>query len=176
MMSRSSAGSRCAHAGLAILALIIGVGGLAACSPQAEQSAPAAGVPDESADLDAIRAVLEDVKQADMSGDIDGLLSYYTEDVVSMPPDLPALVGKDALRAYYEDAFSQISIEKLEMTPEEIHVAGDWAFSRGKFEETVVPSAGDPFDVVGKFLFILHREADGSWKVARLIGNMDAPR
>ena len=112
MMSRSSAGSRRAHAGLAILALIIGVGGLAACSPQAEQSGPAAGVPDESADLDAIRAVLEDVKQADMSGDIDGLLSYYTEDVVSMPPDLPAMVGKDALRAYYENAFSQLSIEK----------------------------------------------------------------
>ncbi len=49
-------------------------------------------------------------------------------------------------------------------------------FSRGKFEETVTPSGGDALDVVGKYLFIFHRESDGSWKIARLIGNMDGPQ
>ena len=149
---------------------------LAACSPRAEQADLAAGRPDETADLDAIHALIEEVKQADMSGDVEGLLACYTDDVVSMLPDLPAMVGKDALRAYYQEAFSQLSIESLEMTAAETHVAGDWAFSRGKFEETVTPSGGDAFDVVGKYLFIFHRESDGSWKIARLIGNMDGPR
>jgi len=176
MQWSSSAGSRSAHAGLVILAMIGGAAVLTACSPQAEQADVVAEGPDETADLDAIHALLEQVAQADMSGDVEGLIAHYTDDVVSMPPDLPAMAGKDALRAYYQEAFSQLSIEALEMTPEETHVAGDWAFSRGKFEETVVPSAGDPFDVVGKFLFIFRREADGSWKIARLIGNMDAPR
>jgi uncharacterized protein (TIGR02246 family) len=156
--------------------MVFGVAVLPACSPTADQPEVAAVVRDVSEDVDAIHALIEEVKQADMSGDIEGLMARCTDDVVSMPPGLPAIVGQDDLRAYYEAAYSQLSIEALEMTPEETHVAGDWAFSRGKFEETVVPSEGEPFDVVGKFLFIFHREADGSWKVARLIGNMDAPR
>jgi len=159
-----------------IVAVTLGaVLALAACAPAAEQSEVTQDAPDASADLAAISALLEEVKQADMSGDVEGLLACYSDDVVSMPPDLPAIVGKDALRAYYEEAFSQLSIESLEMTAAETHVAGDWAFSRGKFEETVTPSGGDAFDVVGKYLFIFHREADGSWKIARLIGNMDGP-
>ncbi len=149
---------------------------LAACAPTAEQPEVAAVVHELAADLDALHLLLEDVRQADMSGDVEGILSNYTDDVVSMPPDLPAMVGKDALRAYYEEAFSQLSIESLEMTAAETHVAGDWAFSRGNFEQTVTPSGGDAFNVVGKYLFIFHREADGSWKIARLIGNLDGPQ
>jgi len=170
---RSLAGLECPRAGVAILVMVVGVALLAACAPQADQPDAASGMPDETADLDAIQALMEKVNRADMSGDVEGLLACHTDDVVSMPPDLPALVGKDALRAYYEDAFSQLSIEALKMTPEETQIAGDWAFSRGKFEETVVPTGGDPFDVVGKYLFIFHRETDGSWKIARMIGNMD---
>ena len=175
MKCRHFADSQCARAGLLFLTMVVGVALLASCAPPADQPEAASSGPDETADLDAIRALMEQVKHADMSGDIESLLAHYTDDVVSMPPDLPVLVGKDALRAYYERAFSQLSIEALEMTPEETHLAGDWAFSRGKFEETVVPTEGDSFDVVGKYLFIFHREADGSWKVARLIGNMDGP-
>jgi uncharacterized protein (TIGR02246 family) len=156
--------------------MVAGLAVVPACSPTVDQPEVAAVVHDLAADLDAIHALIEEMKQADMSGDIEGLVAHSTDDVVSMPPGLPAIVGKDDLRAYYEAAFSQLSIEALEMTPEETHVAGDWAFSRGKFEETVVPSEGEPFDVVGKFLFIFHREADGSWKTARMIGNMDTPR
>lgn len=148
---------------------------LSACSPPADQPEVAAQAPDVSADLAAIEALLENVQQADMNGDIDGLLASYTDDIVSMPPDRPTIVGKAALRSYYEEAYAQLSIEALAMTPEETHVAGDWAFSRGKFEETVVPVGGEPFDVIGKFLFVYHREADGSWKIARLIGNLDTP-
>jgi len=148
---------------------------LAGCAPAAEQPDVVQDAPDAAADLAAIETLLEQVRQADMSGDVEGLLACYTDDVVSMPPDLPAMVGKDALRTYYQEAFSQLSIEALEMTAEETHLAGDWAFSRGKFEETIAPSGGDVFDLVGKYLFIFHREADGSWKIARLIGNMDGP-
>jgi len=176
MRYRYFAGFPCARAGFVILAVAVGVALLTACSPQADQPDADSTVPDEMADLDAIHALMEQVTQADMSGDVEGLLASYTDDVVSMPPDLPVMVGKDALRAYYQEVFSQLSIENLEMTADETHVAGDWAFSRGRFEETVTPAAGDAFDVVGKYLFIFHREADGSWKVARLIGNLDGPQ
>jgi len=173
---RFSAGFRCVHAGLSISAMVVAVAVLAACSPQVEQPSAAAGGPDETADLEAIGALVEQVNQADMSGDVEGLLAHHTDDVVSMPPGLPAMVGKESLRAYYLEAFAQLSIERLEMTPEETRLAGDWAFSWGRFEETVVPVGGNAFDVVGKYLFIFHREADGSWKIARMIGNLDGPQ
>jgi uncharacterized protein (TIGR02246 family) len=149
---------------------------LSACAPAADSPEVETQVVDVSADLAEIDALIEAVTQADMRGDIDGLLASYTDDVVSMPPDLPAIAGKEALRAYYEEAYSQLSIEALEMTSEETRVSGDWAFSRGQFTQTVLPNDGEPFDVAGKYLFIFHREADGSWKIARLIGNLDGPQ
>jgi ketosteroid isomerase-like protein len=37
-------------------------------------------------------------------------------------------------------------------------------------------AGGEPIADQGKSLFILRRQADGSWKIARLIANSDQPR
>lgn len=163
-----------AYTSVAAIALVL-VLVPSACAPAADQPAVTVEATDPAADQAAIETLMEEVRQADMSSDIDGLLGCYTDDVVSMPPDLPAVVGKEALRAYYEEAFAQMSIEALTLTPDETQIVGDWAFMRGRFEETVLPTGGAAFDIVGKFLFVFHREADGSWKIARLIGNLDGP-
>ena len=59
---------------------------------------------------------------------------------------------------------------------EEIVVAADWAFTRGTYSSTFTPRAGgEPVQENGKSLWILERQADGSWKYARAIWNSDNP-
>jgi ketosteroid isomerase-like protein len=51
---------------------------------------------------------------------------------------------------------------------EEVRVAGDWAYSRGTYSATLTPKAGgEPREDSGKYLTILERQSDGSWKIAR---------
>jgi ketosteroid isomerase-like protein len=51
-----------------------------------------------------------------------------------------------------------------------------WTFARGMYSATLVPKAGGaqiPID--GKFLTILARQPDGSWKIWRDIFNSNQP-
>ena len=43
-------------------------------------------------------------KLAAAGRDIEGMLSYWTEDAIVIPPGLPAVVGKSALRQYVENS------------------------------------------------------------------------
>ena len=48
---------------------------------------------------------------------------------------------------------------------QEVGVGGDWAFSRGVYTYNMMPSqGGDPAVFNGKFMTILRRQPDGSWK------------
>jgi ketosteroid isomerase-like protein len=59
---------------------------------------------------------------------------------------------------------------------EEVRVAGDWAFSRGTYAFTVIPKAeGEIEKGDGKYLSILEKQDDGSWKLARDCFNLNEP-
>lgn len=150
---------------------------LAACTPAAEQPAEVAVAETNiSADRAAIEAIFEGIEQADVAEDIDALMALHTDDVISMPPNRPAIVGKEALQAYFERSFAVVDIVALEIGVEEIEIAGDLAYARGGFSETFVPGEGEePVQFVGKLLFICRREPGGTWRLARLIANPDAP-
>ena len=62
----------------------------------------------------------------------------------------------------------------LACTRPEVRVIGDCGFDRGSFEFTVAPrSGGQTSRETGKYLFLYTRAADGSWKIARAIVNLD---
>ena len=48
----------------------------------------------------------------------------------------------------------------------------NWAFERGTYEITVAPrTGGSPISDAGKYITIYHRQADGTWVMARDIWN-----
>jgi ketosteroid isomerase-like protein len=92
-----------------------------------------------------------------------------------MPPNEPALVGKEAIRAWLENVYKQFSVQG-KYTPSNIVLAGDWAFERLAFTLTMTPVAGGkPSEEIGKSIHIYRRQADGSWKIAQDIWNTDNP-
>jgi uncharacterized protein (TIGR02246 family) len=101
------------------------------------------------------------------AGDVDRWLAMWTDDGIQMPPDEPAAVGKDRIRTRMAAALNKFKVD-MEIKNEELQHAGDLAYARGTYKATLTPKTGGaamPID--GKFMTILSRQADGSWKIHR---------
>ncbi|GAB4363328.1 MAG: hypothetical protein Kow0026_27790 [Oricola sp.] len=117
----------------------------------------------------AIREIWKAYAAARVANDPDTWLSLWDEEGIQMPPDMPAR-GKDVLREVVPRGFAATPTSVMNVDPEEIVVAGDWAYSRGNYDaERVVQ--GKDVHVDGKFMTIFRRQDDGSWKIYRDIFN-----
>ena len=128
----------------------------------------------QQADVNAIRSLIQQMKDASSARDLEAFVGLFTEDFIAMLPDRPPVIGRDAWRASVRAPFEQSSVEHLDMTSEEIVVAGDWAFER--HDETVVlvdRANGHRRRGYAKGIWILRRQAEGSWRFARYIYNLN---
>ena len=143
---------------------------LTACSPAGEPQGPAT-----AADLAAINGVHDEYFSAMNSGDAAGYVARLTEDVVFMPPNEQATIGKEANRARIQRAFDQAEFE-MTSSLEEVVIFGNWAFGRNTASGTATPKAGGESREIGnKGILIFQRQPDGSWKIARRIRNNNHP-
>jgi uncharacterized protein (TIGR02246 family) len=109
------------------------------------------------------------------AGDAEGWADCFTEDGVQMPPHFGANVGKAAVRGW-SGGFLGMFACQFSLSVDEVRVAGDWAFERGRYTMHLTPRAGSPaMDDSGKYITIYQRKPDGSWKIARDIWNSDQP-
>lgn len=90
---------------------------------------------------------------------------------IQMPVNEPDLIGKDAWKASLQAFFDQFTVKGDSSEVLEAEVAGDLAFARGRYVITVTPKAGgEPTRYRGKYMHILKRQPEGSWKIYRAIG------
>ena len=150
------------------MALVVAVGTLG-CQPAAEEPAPEAEAAPTEADAEAIEQAHQEAVSAFNASDVDALMAFWTDEPVYMPPDVPALHGKEAIREFYGQLLARMEIDSL--SSEEVVVAGDWAFERGT--AMILEEGGEAEQVSAKYLDIWQRQADGSWKIARAIWNFD---
>lgn len=103
-------------------------------------------------------------EQAYYDGDIQGVLAYYADDVVSVWPEAPEVVGKTALAegmVPYMEANSVVG----KLTVKHIWVEGDHATRQAEWEEVVTPKAGGkPEHHIGRCT-LEWKKIDGKWKV-----------
>jgi ketosteroid isomerase-like protein len=126
-------------------------------------------------DIAALKEFLETSGEAVSAGDVEGEVNRFTEDGIYMWPDAPSIQGHERLRQWFERRFSQVDAT-VENVTAELEVCGDWAFERGTYVARVRPKDnGKMVTVRGKYLNILKRQQDGSWKIARRIRNRDHP-
>jgi uncharacterized protein (TIGR02246 family) len=124
-------------------------------------------------DVAAIRKLAEDWSAGWDRGDTEALLSLYTDDPVLMPQGQPAVTGKNAIRAIYQSFFGEFTV-KGEGEVVEVEASGDLGYFWNRYALTATPRAGgELIRGEGKSVFIVRRQGDGSWKIARLIDNSD---
>ncbi len=130
--------------------------------------------PSTEADVEAVKRVREQAVAAINAGDMDTLISLWSDDIVRMWPNEPAVVGKEANRS----RITHRSSWKVEftMSHEEVFVSGDRAFHRGTYGGRRIPMAGgEPMEIDMKCIDILRRQRDGSWKHTHIICNPNKP-
>ncbi len=177
---------------LRIASVVVVVVVFAGCTPAGEQPGPmTAETTSTEADVEALHSVREAHDGAVNAGDLEAYLAVSAEDVVLLPPNEPPVVGKEAFRAWAQGLFGQFTFEET-MSSDEVVVAGDWGFDSGTYtirptpkvageaaEGTSIerPEIGRELDYAqtGKYLWILKRQPDGSWKIARGMWSSNHP-
>jgi uncharacterized protein (TIGR02246 family) len=155
---------------------------LAACQsgPKAETesmgagTAPAATAPAglSAADEAAIREADVAWAKAASAGDAAALTAFYASDAVLLPPGSPPLKGSEEIGKFFSGMTSSVS-GPFELKTSAVEGRGDLAFSTGEYTATLTPKkAGKPMPTeTGKYLGVMKKQPDGSWKLIYDIWN-----
>ena len=114
-------------------------------------------------------------EEAFLAGDVEAMLQYYCEDVVSMPNFHSMVRGKDDLRQQTEAILAMgMKFESLESTTLDVRSGGDYVYEIGTFRQAIVlPGGSEPIESAGKYVTIWKRQSDGALKIAVEIYNSD---
>lgn len=111
----------------------------------------------------AIRAQAEAFDAAARAKDINTLMSLYADDAILMPPNAPAMNGRDAVRQFWGPMLQAPSVD-LDLIVDDVQACGDIAVERGHYEVT------QPFKDSGKYI-VVWRNRGGRWVIVNDIFN-----
>lgn len=122
-----------------------------------------------------LRRDAEWARAASEGRDVERILSFWTDDAVVLPPGLPPVVGKDALRQYVEGSMQipgfRITWESKDAT---LSPDGQLAYLFSRNAVTMNSTDGTPVTTEGRAVTIWRREPDGEWRCAVDIWNAEA--
>ncbi len=130
----------------------------------------------DPADIQAIKDLLVSLNKAYAAGDADAVVStYYADNAIRMSTFQPAVVGKEAIRAYWKSRYDNYTVVWQDNV-EDIRVTGDWAVVRGSGSGTYTYKAtGMSRPGKGKWIAIYERQSGGGWKCVSDCVNGDLP-
>lgn len=145
---------------------------LSGCEPGPPSTEDAESTADDVTQIEQMSAARAEAFNNSNAG---GIAVHFTDDAVLMVPGRPAATGRDAVTAYYQSIFDAYE-PTLDSRYEEVDVSGDLAYGRGIAEVTLVPKeGGEPVVSTSKYINILRRQPDGTWKTTHDIWNANAP-
>ncbi len=168
----------CTRFGLAAL-LVLG----AACQPApksetatmgGESGAAPAGLSAE--DEAAIRAIDAEWARASSAGDANAVAALYASDATVLAPMEPIRQG-EAAKKFLVDMTNSFS-GSTELTTTAVEGRGDLAYAVGMYRATLTPkkAGAKPLPTEeGKYLEVLKKQADGSWKIVYDMWSPNAP-
>lgn len=157
---------------LIAVSLAIAAFAAASCASARPYAGPVHGGPDAEAIMRVWRSYERGINEADL----DLWISLWDEEGIQFPPDEAMHRGKAEIRAANVDLFPMLEM-RMGISPQEIAVLGDYAYSSGSYVfDFSERGSGAWTHVDGKFLTIMRRQADGSWKLWRDCFNYDPPK
>ena len=118
-----------------------------------------------------IRATIEDMSEAYVARDLDRFVSYFTDDIVAMPPGMAPIVGIEDWRELLTKFFAGSDVSNAVLKSEDITVVGDWALEWHNDATTYTRrDSGESNRSYTSGMFIFRKD-DGRWKIARYVWN-----
>jgi len=103
------------------------------------------------------------------------VMSMWAEDGISLLPTTDPIIGKEAIGKFMDEVTGKMPgyhMQKMDVDFQGIEVSGDWASEWAEEHQVVQPPPGRRMiDSYGKLLLVLHREADGNWRITREMWN-----
>jgi uncharacterized protein (TIGR02246 family) len=119
----------------------------------------------------------EDYMKAFAARDAAAIGNLFTEDAVELPGDTVSLVGRAAIVAAAQAEFAQQQggpASTLIIEGKPVSATADLLVSDGTFSVSIPMPAGDPYAMRGKWMSLSVKEADGMWRMKRLIHNLNS--
>jgi ketosteroid isomerase-like protein len=108
-------------------------------------------------------ALAETFEAGARAGKVEQMVSIYADDAVLMPPNMPSMIGREAIAQYWGGLLQAGKVD-LDLIMEDFHAEGDLAVERGRYEVT------SPMVESGKYVLVL-RKQKGKWLVVTDIFN-----
>ncbi|MBD3648867.1 MAG: nuclear transport factor 2 family protein [Pseudomonadales bacterium] len=125
-----------------------------------------------SSEYDDVKLLILNAIEIIRSDHFDDYFDLFTEDAVWMMPSSDKDVGIDEARNFY--GFTRKFRFDQETSIDELVVREDWAYVRITFDGYLRSRADEsapPLRSVSRHIWILRKELDNSWKIARDIWN-----
>ncbi len=124
-----------------------------------------------AADESAIRALDDQWEKAAAAKDVDGTVSYYSDDASLLAPNAPIADNKQAIRAAWASLLGPDVSLSWQANKVEVSRSSDLAYIVGTYQ--LKDPHGKPAADHGKFVEVWKKQADGKWKVVADIFNSD---
>jgi ketosteroid isomerase-like protein len=144
----------------ALIAIVIGVNACGSADPSHEFT---------TQDAEVIRQRSQQLATAFNAKQMDRILELYADNSVFMPPNAPALRGREPLREFYQDLIGRATNLRLET--EDVAGYGPLAYETGMF--SLVYENGAVRDR-GKYVFVW-RKTNDTWRTEKTIWSSDLP-
>jgi len=131
---------------------------LAACGQQAPPDT-------RGADASAIKDLDAQWSKKAEANDLDGTMSYYTDDASLLPPNAPIAIGTQAIRADWAPLLVSGNSVSWEAGKVEVARSSDLAYSTGVYHSMIKDAHGTLAADHGKYLEVWEKQANGKWKV-----------
>jgi uncharacterized protein (TIGR02246 family) len=121
-----------------------------------------------TAEHEAIKNTMSSYEAALNASSTEAAIALYTEDAVFMVPNNSSAVGKAAVRQAYDAVFKAITLKVEFAIAELLVMAPQWAFVRTNSAGIqTINATGATSAEANQELFILKKDDDGKWRIAR---------
>ena len=148
---------------------------IGACAPAGSGSKMADSATTAS-DMAAVNGLRDTFAAAFKAGDAAAVAALYTSDGLSQTNQQPTAMGLEGITAANKGLFDSYTIQSFVLTPVKTEVSGNLAYDIGTFSWVAAPKAkGDTLKAQGRYMVVLRKQPDGSWKAISDIDNVSAP-
>jgi ketosteroid isomerase-like protein len=114
--------------------------------------------------------------RAAKAGDVAGLVSLASDDIVSMSPNDTTVYGKAEYQAWWEEYFQYFRLVAFTEPERSVVINGDFAVEHSGYMIAVVPLSGESrIRDDGRILTIWKRQPDSSWRIWQTMWNSTNP-
>jgi ketosteroid isomerase-like protein len=128
-----------------------------------------------AADEKVIRDLDAQWSKAAAARDVDGTVSYYSDDASLLAPNAPIASDRQSIRASWASLLGPDTSLSWQATKVEVARSSDLAYLVGTYQLTTKDARGNAVADNGKFVEVWKKQADNKWKVVADIFNSDLP-